>query len=292
MGAGWGATQPLSKIAVSEGYRQFGLIFWQLVIGAIVLGAICTLRGKSLPLGPRYLGLYAMIALLGTVLPGAASFQALVYLPAGLISILLSLVPMMAFPVALALGNETFRWRRIAGLSLGLIGVLLIIAPEASLPERAMVAFIPLAMIAPMFYAMEGNIVARWGTLGLDAMQVMFGASLVGIALSAPLALGLGQWIDPRGPWGLADYAFLASALIHAAVYTCYVWLVGRAGAVFAVQVSYLVTAFGVLWSMMFLGERYSIWVWAAFAVLLVGLTLVQPRPRLLDSPDASRDTE
>lgn len=30
MGAGWGATQPLSKIAVSEGYRHFGIIVWQL----------------------------------------------------------------------------------------------------------------------------------------------------------------------------------------------------------------------------------------------------------------------
>ena len=27
MGAGWGLTQPLSKIAVSTGYRHFGLIF-------------------------------------------------------------------------------------------------------------------------------------------------------------------------------------------------------------------------------------------------------------------------
>jgi drug/metabolite transporter (DMT)-like permease len=38
-------------------------------------------------------------------------------------------------------------------------------------------------------------------------------------------------------------------------VYAGYVWLVGRAGAVFAAQVAYLVTLFGVFWAMLILGE-------------------------------------
>ena len=72
----------------------------------------------------------------------------------------------------------------------------------------------------------------------------------------------------------------MASAVIHGLVYTGYVWIIGRAGAVFAAQVSYLVMGFGVVWAMLFLGERYSLWVWAAFAVMLIGLALVQPRAR------------
>lgn len=32
MGIGWGATIPLTKVAVSEGYQEFGLIFWQQII--------------------------------------------------------------------------------------------------------------------------------------------------------------------------------------------------------------------------------------------------------------------
>lgn len=278
MGAGWGLTQPLTKIAVSGDYRQFGLVFWQLVIGAVLLVGLCLATGRRVPFGRRHLWTYGVIALIGTILPNAASYQAIVYLPSGLISILLSLVPMFAFPIALSLGNEVFRWRRLAGLSLGLFGVLLIVAPEASLPDRAMIMFIPLALVAPLFYAFEGNYVARWGTSGLDPIQTLCGASICGVLLALPLALGSGQWIDPRGPWGAADYALIASSLIHVMVYTGYVWMVTVAGAVFAAQVSYLVTSFGVLWAMLLLGERYSGWVWAAFAVLLVGLTLVQPR--------------
>ena len=45
MGAGWGLTQPLGKIAVSEGYRMFGLVFWQLAISALALLILQVLRG-------------------------------------------------------------------------------------------------------------------------------------------------------------------------------------------------------------------------------------------------------
>jgi drug/metabolite transporter (DMT)-like permease len=34
--------------------------------------------------------------------------------------------------------------------------------------------------------------------------------------------------------------------------------MVGRAGAVFAAQVSYLVTAFGIFWAWVIFGETYS----------------------------------
>nr|WP_254899029.1 DMT family transporter [Thalassococcus arenae] len=279
-GAAWGATQPLAKIAVSEGYRHFGLLFWQLVIGFAVLGGLTLARGRRLPFDPARLRLYLVIALLGSVLPGIASYTAAIHLPAGVLSILLSSIPMLAFPVALALGLERFRWRRIAGLGLGLAGVLALVLPETSLPDPAKAAWIPVALIASAFYALEGNVVARWGTCGLGPVQVLAGASLVGAVLTLPLALLTGQFIDPRAPWGAPDAALVTSALLHAGAYTGYVWMVGAAGAVFAVQVSYLVTLFGVAWAMLFLGEGYGGWIWAALALMLAGLALVQPRPR------------
>jgi drug/metabolite transporter (DMT)-like permease len=95
---------------VSEGYRHFGIIFRQLAIGTAVLGAITFARGRGLPLGPRHMRLYAVIALTGTLIPNAASFQAAVHLPAGILSILLSLVPMFAFPMAPMFGTDRFGW--------------------------------------------------------------------------------------------------------------------------------------------------------------------------------------
>lgn len=169
MGAGWGMTQPLSKIAVSGGYRHLGLVFWQLVISVVVLGPVLAFRTRRPRHSLRFprirmdrpaMQVYVVIALIGTVLPNSAGYEAIRHLPSGLVSILLSMVPIFAFPIALAFGNERFEPVRLGGLLLGLVGVLLLAAPEASLPERAMVLFIPLALVAPAFYGLEGNIVA------------------------------------------------------------------------------------------------------------------------------------
>lgn len=280
MGIGWGLSVPLTKIAVSTGYQPFGLIFWQLVIVAVLLAPINRARGKSLPMGRAQLEIFLMVALLGTILPDAVAFMVAVHLPAGVMAIVLSVVPMITFPIALLLGIDRFNWLRIGGLIFGLIGILLLVGPEASLPERAMVAFIPLALFAPICYGTEGNLVAYFGMRGMDAVQVLLGASLVGLVFALPLALATGQWIDPLVPWGRAEWALVGSSVIHGLVYTGYVWLVGRAGSVFAAQVAYLVTGFGVIWSILLLGESYSAYIWAALAMMFAGIFLVQPRAR------------
>lgn len=284
-GAAWGATQPLSKIAVSEGYRHFGILFWQMSIGAAVLGVLTLLRGTGLRFSRRDLSLYTVLALIGSVLPGISSYTAAIHLPSGVLSILLSSIPMLAFPMALLFGLERFRMRRLAGLSLGFAGICLLILPEASLPPSVSVIWVFVALISSLFYALESSIVARWGLGGLDPVQALCGASLVGAAITLPLALMTGQFIDPSGPWTAPDFAIVASSLLHAGAYVSYVWLVGRAGPVFTVQVSYFVTLFGVTWAMLFLGESYSPYFWAALAVMLAGLALVQPRPKAVLVP-------
>jgi drug/metabolite transporter (DMT)-like permease len=292
LGAGWGVTQPLAKIAVSEGYRHFGLIFWQLAIGAALLGTAVAVRGRRIGFGRPQIAKAIVIAFVGTLIPNAASFQAAVHLPAGILSILLSLVPLFALPVAYWLGIDRPGLWRLTGLALGLAGVALIVGPDAGLPEPGMAAWIPLALVAPAFYALEGNVVARFGTAGLDPVSLLFLASAIGIPFAGLLALATGQFIDPRPPWGAPDAALVLSAAVHALVYSGYVWLVGRAGSVFAAQVSYLVTGFGVLWSMALLGERYSGYVWAALALMFAGLALVQPRPPLAGAGTRADDAE
>jgi len=285
MGAGWGLSVPLGKLAVSTGHQPFGLIFWEKVIVVTVLGAVCLARGRWPVFGRATLGRYLMVAALGTILPGWAYYYSAQHLPAGVLAILLSTVPMMAFSVALALGNDVFRLIRLGGLVCGMAGIVLLIGPKASLPDPAMAAIIPVAPIAPFCYACEGNALARWGTAGLDPIQLITGASLVGIVVMLPVAVLSGQWIDPLARWGVAEGALLLSALAHAVVYSGYVWMVGRAGSVFAAQVSYLVTGFGVLWSIALLAEVYSGYVWGALGLMMLGLALVQPRPRLADHP-------
>lgn len=290
LGIGWGATQPLGKIAASTGHKAFGLIFWQLVVCCVVLGALTVLRGKSLPLSARALRFYAVVAVLGTLVPNATFFTSVARLPSGVMSILISMVPLLAFPIAMALGQDQYSGRRLVGLVLGLIGVALIALPGTALPDPAMVAYLPLAMIGPLFYAFESLYVARTGTPGMDAVQAMFGASVVGLMFCLPIVWLTGHWFAMPIPPGRPEVALILSSALHALLYCAFVWLAASAGAVFAAQSAYIVTAAGMIWAMVLLGERFSAMVWAAAAVMLVGLSLVRPRQRSADDMPMRQD--
>ena len=287
LGAVWGLTQPLTKIAVSTGYLHFGLLFWQMAIGALVMSLVAAFRGTPLPKGLAQWRTCLIIAVVGSIIPNTASYQAYVHLPSGILSILLSMIPIWAFPIALFLALDRFEWRRLAGLIVGLCAVLLLVLPGSDVTGAMPKFWIAIALISGMCYAFEGNFVAKWGTSGLDPAQVLWGASLIGVVISAPLALGTGQWISPLPPYGPADFAQMAASVLHVAAYVGYVWLVPRVGPVFAVQISYCVTLFGVFWAALILNERYPSLVWAALVLMLVGMTLVQPRRRALEARGA-----
>ena len=278
LGLGWGLTQPLGKMAVAEGRGPFGLIFWQLVVCVIVLGALTLPRGKGMVLTRASLRFYVIVAALGTLIPNATFYLSVARLPSGVMSMIISAVPMIAFPVAVILGMERFAWARLAGLCLGLVAVGMLAAPGAVLAEAGMAAFLPLAMVGPLCYALEGLYVARHGMAGMDPVQAMFGASVVGLLGCLPLALGTGQMFDPFVDFGQAEAALVASSAVHALMYSAYVWLAFRAGAVFASQCSYIVTGAGIFWAMLLLGERFPPSLWLALVLLLSGVALVSPR--------------
>lgn len=278
MGIGWGSTQPMAKLAISTGHSELGLIFWQLVIAAFVLAVITLIRRRPLPINLRVLPYYLVIALVGTIVPGIATFQALAHLDSGIVSLLLSIVPMLAFPVALALGVDRFSLKRLGGLALGLCAVFLLSSFPAALGDAGVLIYIPIALIAPLMYSFEGNFVARFGTGGTDPIQLLLGAAVLGAILIAPIVFATGNWISPLRPWGVAEWSILGLSSIHAIIYSLYVFSVNRFGPVFAVQVGYLVTAFGMIWAMILLGERYQPIVWFAFVLMIGGIYLVTPR--------------
>lgn len=286
MGAGWGLTQPMIKIAVSTGYGHFGLVFWQLVIGATLMAGICACRRRRLPLNFAALRLYLTLAMIGTIVPNSLSYQAAVHLPSGIMSLLVSMIPMFAFVIALGLGMDSLAWRRIVGLLFGLAGVLMIIAPGVDLGQEVPVFWAAVYVLTTLCYAFEGNFIAKWGTQGLGPFQVMFGASLMGAVVMAPVVVASGQYITPEWPMPVAQQGLLTASVVHVFVYATYVWLAGRTGAVFTVQVSYLVTGSGLIWAWLILDEAYASTIWIALSAMFIGMYLVQPRPKL--EPDVA----
>ena len=276
MGVTWGVTPVLVKIAVSTGHHPFGLIVWTNLVGTILSGLVTFARGRRLPISLPYLKLYLGVALLGAVIPNLLNFTAAAHLPAGIMSMLIALVPMFAMPVALVMGFEKPSLIRFLGALCGAIAILLIVGPDTGLPDASKIGYVFIALGASLCYGGEGNFLTWFGMRGLDPVQVLFGASLIGLIIAVPLAGFTGSFI-PLDNLGAPELALFAASVISWGAYATYIWVIAKAGPVFASQVAYLVTGFGVIWAMLLLGERYSIWVWAAFALMLVGIAMVKP---------------
>jgi len=280
-GVCWGTTIPLTKISVSSGHSPLGLIAWQLVLATVILGGLVLVRRSRITLSRQHIVFFTIIALTGTVVPNIFTYWASSQLPAGVMALVIALVPMCSLLVALVFRLEALQARRLIGVVLGGCAIALIVLPDSSLPDAGKAWVVLVALIAPFCYGVEGNYLAVWQPAEVGPIASLFGASFVGALLVVPVAMVSGQAIPVAvmvQP-GLPELALIGSTLLHIVAYTGYIWMVKQAGPVFSAQVAYIVTPAGVLLAMIMLGERPSPYLWIALIVLLFGLSLVQPRP-------------
>ena len=280
IGAAWGLTTPLVKIATVAGHPALSIALWQTAMTVIVLGAVQAVRGRlhRTPLDAASIRLYVVFGLFGLSLPQWASYTGTTHLPAGVMSIVISLVPIFALPLALALGSERFSAKRLTGVTLGAAAIVMLVAPGASLPQPGLWVWVLVGALAPLFYAFEGAYVAASRAPGAGPFQLLWAASVVALVMLVALNAAFGEFRSPLDSFGTGEAAIIASGLLTMAAYAGYIALLQRWGAVFGAQVAYTVTGCGVIWAMLILGERYPPMVWAALAALFAGLFLVQPQ--------------
>lgn len=274
----WGLSFSAAKLITEAGAHPFGLSLANGFFGAAILLPYCIVRRRLPPLRRDYLVFYVVAGLLGTALPSALLYSAAPHLPAGVLAIVTALVPLMTYVYALGLRLERAEALRACGIVLGLLAILMIVVPEASLPHRAMVGWVLLALIVPASYSSEGLFIALRRPAGSDAIVLLCGMQLAGAAMLAPLVWATDGWLSLALPWGEIEWWIVALVVVNTVGYLMYIELVRIAGPVFAAQTGYLVTASGVLWGIAIFGERHSAWVWAALAVMFAGLFLVNPR--------------
>jgi len=242
----------------------------------------------GLPKGRAQWLFCAQVAVLGTLIPHFTSFTAMAHLPAGLMSIILALIPIFALTLGGLVGREAFTPIRVIGVSMGLGAMALIAATRGEVGSGPLWA-VGVAVTAPLCYAINSTITAMRGMAGLHPLQAFAGAALIFLPVSIAAALWTGQFRALS--MDLPSVSVVAASAGHTLIYAGYLWLLTRSGAVFASQTAYLVTGFGVLWSMVLLDERYSGWVWAALVLMLIGLTLVRPAKTVLAPAQPARNT-
>jgi len=278
MGVAWGFTVILAKLIVADGAHPIGVAVWTSALGAGFLLAFSVARRRPVSFARDVVRLYIACGLLGVVIPAVAIYYAASRLPAGVLAITVTVGPILTFLFLALCGRERLASIRVLGVLFGLLAVVLLVAPETTLPDRSAVPWVLLACLPGLCYASENVILTFYMPDGASPFMITCGNYLVAAIVLLSVALATGSFVPLAWPWSLVEWSIAGMAVINAVAYGLFIYLIGYAGAVFATQAAYLVTLSGVAWGIVIFNEQHAIWVWLSLASMLIGLALVRPQ--------------
>lgn len=276
----WGMTFSLARIATSEGAHPIGLAFWQALGGSLTLLVFCGLRRRWFRFSRGTLRHSCAIAFLGTAIPATLYFYAAPRVPAGVLAITVALVPILTYALSWMLGIDRLgRWRSF-GILMGFVAIVLLVAPDTSLPEPAMARWLILPLVAAVFYTVENVYIDMCIPDDADIAALLAGALMIAAIMLVPVIYATGAFYPINLPFDRVEYAMLAMMVVSSVAYLMFLHVVKMAGAVFASLTGYVITLAGVFWGMAFFAERHSLWVWGALVLMLIGMVLVTPQAK------------
>ena len=274
LGAIWGASFMFMRISAAD-FGPFPLVDMRLAFGALVLTPFLW-RARAQFTGLLWLRI-AGIAMMNATVPLTLFAWAAERAPAGIGAISNGMTVMFTALVAFGLFGERIGARRLTGLIIGFVGVIILASGRTAGVSVAPAALAGTA--ASLCYGIGINLVRRYLTPYPPA-AVAAAALTSGAVLLAPLAI----WNWPHHSLPAASWvsALLLGVVCTGFAFVLYYRLVARIGAPRTSTVTYLIPLFGVIWAWLLLGEPLTITMAIAGALILAGVALSQQRaPRL-----------
>jgi drug/metabolite transporter (DMT)-like permease len=291
VGSMWGLTFSFAKAASEAGIGPLAYGFWQTTGAGSVLLVICGMRRESLRLDSRHLTYCLTCGALSLAAPNFILQMVIGHVPAGVAAIIITTVPLLTYPMAMVAKLETFAARRAVGLMLGFIGALVLVVPKASLPEPAMAGWVGFGFLAALFYA-SGNVYVALRRPGSSALPLAAGMLWGAAFWQAPVVLLTHSFQPLTLPFSFGEWGVIGQITVTSLASILYFEIMRRAGPVFFSQVAYVVTLSAILWAMVIFGERHSVLVWLAAALIASGVALVNWRRRNPAAGAASRHSK
>ncbi len=278
LGAGiiWGATFSLALIATAQGAHPLGLSAWQVTLTALFF-IVAFLFSRFTLFNFRHLRHYLVLAVVGISAPNLLYYYAAPHLSAGILAITVSTVPLFTYAIMLLLRFESMIARRVAGIVLGMIAILLLVVPDHGFSSEDANLWILVVIVCAVLYSVENVYIGRGIPAAIDIRELLFGSNLLAALMQFPLALYLG--VDESWPWLLSDAGLALAGIAFGSciAYAMFFYTIKTSGPVFASQCAYAVTIFGVIWGIIIFSEQHSLWIWISVIVMLLGLVLVSP---------------
>ncbi len=287
-GALWGLVVPLSKMASNISNNPIGLALLVNFLGALICIGYSMSRNTFPNLSSLrksdwlYISVWTIIAY---VVNQLLVFWMASKLPAFIVSILIVLEGFAVFLFAAIMRVETPKLKRFIGLTLGLAGVGIIVVIGEAGEMGGQWIWICIALLIPVTYAIEDIYIAQRRPVHIDNVAALGIACTLAVIIFLPLAFLFDNFIPMSLLAGQLGIIVVLIGIAAALAMILFVVLISSTGAVFASQNAYAVTAAGIAWSMMLLGERIPHWTWAALALIVVGLIMVEPKNEAEQEP-------
>ena len=263
---------PFNRIATENGVPALGYVVWVTLGGGLIMLMVCILRRKLPSTGRRHLLVYFVGGAIGLAAPMTLLSLAAPHLPSSVITMIVVLAPLLSYLFALSVKLERFRWLSVVGLLCGLSGILLILIPDASLPDPNMAGWVLLTLLVPVLFALFNIFIDLYAPAEGDGMQLGTGILTAAGLVMLPVTAITGDFHLFPGPSPEGDLAVLYATLINVARWWLMFIIIAMAGAVFVSQTAYIIVLGGFGWQALFFGGSVSSYIWAAAGLLLIGL--------------------
>lgn len=274
LGAIWGASFLFMRVA-APAFGAPSLIGVRLGLAALFLFAVALVTARALPWRENWLR-YSVIGVVNSAAPFMLFAYSATTLPASILSIFNSLAPIFGAAVSAVWLKTPVTPRLAAGLAAGVAGVGVLtfdhiahVKLDAD-PVALALAFAA-ATGAPFLYGVAATYIKKTASGG-DAFNNAHGSMWASALLTAPFA----ALFAPAAPPVAIDWAAAAALglLSTGAAYLLYFKLIADLGAPKAMTVSFLIPVFGVLWGVVFLGERIDWSLALGGGLIILGMAL------------------
>jgi drug/metabolite transporter (DMT)-like permease len=280
VGTGWGFGVSLVKFAIVNGIRPYGYLFWVASGAEVVSLIVCLVRHTRPRLDGEHLRYYALTGAIRIAGANVVFYTVIEHVPAGVMSVVLGTAPIFTYAMSLMMRMEPFATARLVGIVCGLAGMVLFIAPESSLPDPAMAVWVAFGLGAPFLYSVANIVIDRLRPAGSDSVMLSVGMLAAASLFVLPIALATGTFHALWPPFSLAELGLMLHMVISGLAFYGLFELIRMSGPTYASQITYIVTLTGVTFGIVIFAEIHSIWVWAATAMVLGGVGLVNLRRR------------
>jgi drug/metabolite transporter (DMT)-like permease len=253
----WGGSFFFTGVALQE-LPPLTVVFLRVALAAIILLPVLWVYRTRFPESLSGWKPFFALALLNNVLPFSLIVVGQTYIPSGLASVLNATTPLFTVLVMAAAGDEKLYGRRVAGVIVGLIGVIVLHGQHLDFEAGQSVGIV-LCLAAAFFYGLSALYARRKllhsPPLATAAFQLTASSlimAVVAAAVERPWQLplpGVATWLAIVG----------SAALSTALAYIIFFRILGRSGSTNVMLVTLLIPVTAILLGYLVLGETISL---------------------------------